>query len=50
MLNTFYSVGHQKSVFTGPKGFDGHHGYEIIEKGNGKTELCQATTILARNA
>lgn len=25
--------------FTGPKGFDGHHGYEIIEKGNGKTEL-----------
>ena len=25
--------------FTAPKGFDGHHAYEIIEKGNGKTEL-----------
>ena len=27
--------------FTGPNGFDGYHGYEVIEKENGNTELRQ---------
>ena len=27
--------------FTGPRGFDGYHGYEVLDKGNGITELRQ---------
>jgi len=34
--------------FTGPKGFDGYHGYDVIELENNKTELRQTLELTTR--
>ncbi|MCP3852160.1 MAG: SRPBCC family protein [Gammaproteobacteria bacterium] len=44
-----YSAGeHIKFRFTGPSGFDGYHGYDVIEIEPDKTELRQTLKMRAR--
>jgi hypothetical protein len=44
-----YSAGeHIKFRFTGPTGFDGYHGYDVIEIEPNKTELRQTLKMKAR--
>ncbi len=37
-----------KFQFTGPSGFSGYHGYEVIPKGDGKTELKETLAMNTR--
>lgn len=47
-VEEYSSGGHIKFRFTGPSGFDGYHGYDVIEVQPNQTELRQTLKMNAR--